>query len=63
MALTLTEQEQAMLAGEHGPAVALSMRIVTELGRIRGAERLVDVDSVHIDGCIFYGQAGLDFAR
>jgi predicted aconitase len=63
MALTLTEHEQAMLAGEHGPAVALSMRIVTELGRIRGAERLVDVESVHIDGCIFYGQAGLDFAR
>ena len=52
-----------MLAGERGPAVALSMRIITELGRIRGAERLVDIDSVHIDGCIFYGQAGLDFAQ
>ena len=63
MALTLTEHEQAMLAGEHGPAVALSMRIITELGRIRGATELVDIDSVHIDGCIFYGQAGLDFAQ
>ncbi|MFM9050583.1 MAG: aconitase X, partial [Actinomycetota bacterium] len=39
MPLTLTEDEQAMLAGEQGPAVALSMRIITELGRIRGAER------------------------
>jgi len=63
MPLTLTEDEQAMLAGEQGPAVALSMRIITELGRIRGATELVDVDSVHIDGCIFYGQAGLDFAQ
>lgn len=63
MTLTLAEDEQAMLAGEHGPAVALSMRIITELGRIRGATELVDIDSVHIDGCIFYGQAGLDFAR
>ncbi|MFM8773221.1 MAG: aconitase X, partial [Actinomycetota bacterium] len=63
MPLTLTADEQAMLAGERGPAVALSMRIITELGRIRGAERLVEVDSVHIDGCIFYGQAGLDFAQ
>lgn len=63
MALTLTEHEQAMLAGEQGPAVALSMRIITELGRIRGATELVDIDSVHIDGCIFYGQAGLDFAQ
>ena len=52
-----------MLAGERGPAIALAMRIITELGRIRGAERLVDIDSVHIDGCIFYGQAGLDFAQ
>ena len=52
-----------MLAGEQGPAAALSMRIITEIGRIRGAERLVNVDSVHIDGCIFYGQAGLDFAQ
>ena len=42
-----------MLAGEQGPAVALSMRIITELGRIRGATELVDIDSVHIDGCIF----------
>ena len=63
MTLTLTRDEQAMLAGEQGPAVALSMRIITELGRIRGATELVDIDSVHIDGCIFYGQAGLDFAQ
>ncbi len=63
MTLTLTPEEQAMLAGEHGPAVALSMRIVTEIGRIRGATQLVDIDSVHIDGCIFYGQAGLDYAQ
>lgn len=63
MSLSLTEHEQAMLEGEQGPAVALSMRIITELGRIRGATELVDIDSVHIDGCIFYGQAGLDFAQ
>jgi len=63
MTLILTEDEQAMLSGEQGPAVALSMRIITELGRIRGASELVDIDSVHIDGCIFYGQAGLDFAQ
>lgn len=63
MTLALNYVEQAMLEGEHGPAVALSMRIITELGRIRGAEDLVDIESVHIDGCIFYGQAGLDFAQ
>lgn len=60
MTLTLTADEQAMLDGRDGPAVAMAMRMVTELGRIRGAAELVDVDSVHIDGCIFYGQIGLD---
>ena len=61
--ISLTQHEQDMLDGKHGEAIALSMRIITELGRIRGAKKLVDVESVHIDGCIFYGQAGLDFAN
>ena len=28
-----------------------------------GAERLLDVTSAHIDGCLYHGRAGLDFAR
>lgn len=52
-----------MLNGKSGPAVALAMRLITELGRIKGATKLIDIDSVHIDGCIFYGQAGLDYAN
>lgn len=61
--LKLTTEEQAMLAGERGEAVALAMRLLTELGRIKGATHLIDVKSAHIDGCIFYGQAGLDYAN
>ncbi len=61
--LSLTEQEQAMLAGANGEAVALAMRLITELGRIKGATQLIDIESVHVDGCLFYGQAGLDFAQ
>lgn len=61
--LTLTTEEQAMLAGERGEAVALAMRLITELGRIKGATHLIDIESAHIDGCIFYGQAGLDYAN
>lgn len=52
-----------MLDGKHGEAVALAMHLLTELGRIKGATKLIDIDSVHIDGCIFYGQAGLDYAQ
>ena len=62
MELRLTVDEQAMLDGQRGEAVALAMRLLTELGRIKGATKLIDIDSVHIDGCIFYGQAGLDYA-
>ena len=32
-------------------------------GRVAGAERLIDVSSAHIDGCLFHGRAGLDFAE
>ena len=61
--LQLTATEQDMLDGKQGEAVALAMRLITQLGRIKGATHLIDVESVHIDGCIFYGQAGLDYAN
>jgi predicted aconitase len=61
--LTLTEQEKAMLAGDHGSAVALAMRLITQLAKIKDAQKLIDIESVHVDGCLFYGQAGLDYAQ
>ena len=61
--LNLTAQEKSMLAGESGPAVALAMRLITQLARIKNATRLIDIQSVHVDGCLFYGQAGLDYAQ
>lgn len=63
MTLVLTPDEQDMLAGGRGEAVALAMRLITQLGRIKSATRLVDIESAHIDACIFYGQAGLDYAN
>ena len=61
--LNLTAQEKSMLAGDHGPAVALAMRLITQLARIKNATKLIDIESVHVDGCLFYGQAGLDYAQ
>jgi len=46
----LTDEEERMLAGEEGEAVRLSMRILTRLGDVFGAERMVPVSSVHA-GC------------
>ncbi|MDN5856022.1 MAG: aconitase X catalytic domain-containing protein, partial [Actinomycetia bacterium] len=61
--MQLTADERAMLDGEYGPGVAMAMRVVIGLARASGAERLVEISSVHIDGCLYHGQAGVDFAE
>jgi hypothetical protein len=58
----LTADERALLAGEDGPGAAMAMRIVVGLARVKDATRLVTIESAHIDGCLFHGQVGLDFA-
>lgn len=63
MALELTDQEQAMLAGEEGPAVEMAMRILTTMAGVYGAERLLEIESAHIDGCLYHGLSGLQFAE
>ena len=42
---------------------ALAMRIVVGTAEMMGASRLIDVDSAHVDGCLYHGRAGLDFAE
>ncbi len=59
--LHLEPIEQAMLEGEHGAAVGLGMRIICELAKTLGAERLIPITQAHIDGCLYHGQASLDF--
>lgn len=61
--LTLTDDELAMLSGDHGAGVAMAMRVVVGLARVHEAPRLVEIESAHIDGCLFHGQSGLDFAE
>jgi predicted aconitase len=61
--LTLSPDEMAMLDGSAGEAVALAMRLVVGVARANGAERLLTVGSVHVDGCLYHGQAGLDLAE
>ncbi len=59
--MILTSNEQAMLAGEQGPATQKAMQILSALGTIYGAERMVPVTSVQIAGVSFdnLGEAGL----
>jgi predicted aconitase len=59
----LSDSDRALLAGAEGPAGQVAMRIVVEMARVAGAAELIDVTSAHIDGCLYHGQAGLDFAE
>ncbi|KRE41344.1 aconitase X [Knoellia sp. Soil729] len=61
--LVLTDEEQDLLTGGAGQGVAMAMRVVTALARVRGADRLVEVSGAHVDSCLYHGRAGLDFAR
>ena len=61
--LTLTDDDRAALEGERGVATQLAMRILTRTAEAMDAPRLLDIVSAHIDGCLYHGQAGLDFAR
>jgi predicted aconitase len=59
----LSDADRAMLAGVQGPATQLAMRVVIKLAEVAGADELIDITSAHVDGCLFHGQAGLDFAE
>ncbi len=61
--MRLSDADRAMLAGAEGPATELAMRVVIKLAEVAGAGELIDVTSAHVDGCLFHGQAGLDFAE
>ena len=61
--LRLSAIDQALLDGGGGEAAQFAMRIVVRMARALGAERLRDITSAHIDGCLYHGQAGLDFAQ
>lgn len=61
--LQLTERDKAYLNGDHGPGAQLAMTVVTHTAETMQASSLLDVTSAHVDSCVFYGIAGLDFAR
>lgn len=59
----LTPEEQAMYDGKEGIAVEKSMEILTALGDIYGAKRMVDISSAQIAGVSYktIGEAGLEY--
>jgi len=61
--LRLSALDRAMLDGRHGEATRLAMKVVTAMASASEASRLIDVASAHVDGCLYHGQASLDFAE
>ena len=61
--LVLTAADDAMLHGADGDAVAFAMRILVAFARALGARSLLDISGAHIDGCLYPGQASLDFVE
>ena len=63
MGLELTKEEKDMLEGKQGKATRKAMEIITTLGEIYGAKRLIPVSSVQIAGVSYHnlGEAGLEY--
>ena len=60
----LTDEEQAIITGASGaPGDSMAMEIVVEAGRMLGADRLIEISSSHIDGCLYHGDSGVLFCE
>ncbi|KAK5957404.1 hypothetical protein OHC33_001778 [Knufia fluminis] len=59
----LSEGDQAFLDGVHGEAARVAMRIVVRMADLLGAQELMNISQVHIDGCVYTGPASLAFAE
>jgi cis-L-3-hydroxyproline dehydratase len=59
----LANADRDMLAGVHGKAAQVAMRIILRMARLQGARKLTDVLQVHIDGCVYTGRGSLAFAE
>ncbi|MEW6207415.1 MAG: aconitase X catalytic domain-containing protein [Acidobacteriota bacterium] len=63
MSLTLSPRDEAMLAGHCGDAARMAMSILVTMARASDASHLLDITSAHIDGCLYHGQSGIEFAQ
>jgi len=63
MALTLSDLDRQHLDGGSGEAARFAMRLLVRFAEAIGAERFIDAEAAHIDGCLYLGQVSLDFVE
>ena len=61
--IALDDLDKALLRGDHGPAAAFAMELLVAYGEALGAPCFIPVVGAHVDGCLYHGDAGLDFVR
>lgn len=63
--MRLSDEEKRMLDGGYGKAAAMGLSILSKLGELYGAEEMMPISQVHIDGCSYMavGEAGLEFTE
>lgn len=61
--MELTGKDLAWLNGDLGAGPALAMELLLTLSRVNGATHFIDVESAHVDGCLYHGRAGIDFVK
>lgn len=61
MELSATDRE--IINGDHGRAAADALQLVLKFAEAVGAPRLLPCASAHVDGCLYHGQASLDFVE
>ncbi|MGE0752069.1 MAG: aconitase X [Variibacter sp.] len=63
MPLKLSPHDEALLNAGDGDAAAWAMRVLVAFAEAIGAPSLLDISRAHIDGCLYHGQASLDFVE
>ena len=63
MILELSTFDESLLRGESCQADAFAMQILVAFSRAVQAPALIDITRAHIDGCLYHGQASLDFVE
>lgn len=61
--MRLSAGDEEILAGAAGEGTALAMRILVGAAQALDAETLIDIESAHIDGCLYHGDSGTLFAE
>ncbi|KAL1620219.1 hypothetical protein SLS56_009765 [Neofusicoccum ribis] len=59
----MSNYDHLVLTGSMGKAAQTAMRVILKMAIVQGATSLIDITQVHIDGCIYTGEATLLVAK